>query len=137
MKRSELRPDPEKVRAFVQRGRESSARSLAGRRAISPASFDQRRKVRPLACLNCGAERGERVTVDAAHVIPRSLGGCDSADCVVPLCRRADGSGCHREYDEGRLELLPLLTWSEQAHAVSHVGIAAALRQTTKGSDDG
>lgn len=51
-----------------------------------------------------------------AHLAPRSLGGFDHPDCVVPLC-------ClhHRAYDTGRLELRPDLEprWrAEVAHAV-------------------
>ena len=40
-----------------------------------------------------------------AHVVPRSLGGCDDALCVVALCR-----DCHRRYDRGALDLVP--SWS-------------------------
>ena len=64
--------------------------------------------------------------VDAAHVTPRAIGGCDHEDCVIGL-RRAD----HRMYDAGRLDILPYLTLAEQAHAVSHLGILGALRRTT------
>ena len=39
-----------------------------------------------------------------AHLAPRSLGGCDDPDCVVPLCWMH-----HRAYDTGRLDLLPHL----------------------------
>jgi hypothetical protein len=62
-------------------------------------------------------------------VIPRSLGGCDEPDCVVPLCRRH-----HRAYDHGELDLLPHLEphWRpELAHAVVHVGVVGALRRIT------
>jgi hypothetical protein len=38
------------------------------------------------------------------NVVPRSLGGCDHPDCIVPLDRR-----CHRAYDRGELDLLPHL----------------------------
>ena len=67
--------------------------------------------------------------VDPAHVIPRSLGGCNRLDCVVPLCREH-----HRAYDTGRLDLLRYLepNWRrELAHAVEHAGLLGALRRLT------
>lgn len=64
--------------------------------------------------------------VDPAHVIPRSLGGCNHEDCTVGLPRRV-----HRAYDRGEVDLLPYLSHDEQAHAVSHVGILSALKITT------
>ena len=74
-------------------------------------------------CVVCGAEHG----IDAAHLIPKSPGGCGDALCVTALCRR-----CHRAYDAGRLDLLPYLEpeWRAQiAHAVGHVGMIGALRR--------
>ena len=71
----------------------------AAARPVSPASEAQRDKVAGLVCLVCG----ER-PVDPAHLVPRSLGGCDHPDCVVPLCRVH-----HRRYDRGQLDLLPYL----------------------------
>lgn len=88
------------------------------------ASAEQRAKVAGQACLVCG-----RSGVDPAHVIPRSLGGCDRPDCVVPLCREH-----HRAYDTGRLDLLSHLEphWQrELAHAVEHAGLLGALRRLT------
>ncbi len=63
---------------------------------------------------------------DPAHVVPRSHGGCDHEDCIVPLPRDV-----HNAYDRGEFDLLPYLTLSEQAHAVSHLGILGALKRTT------
>ena len=86
------------------------------------ASAAQRKAVHGRACIVCEAS-----PVDPAHVISRSLGGCDDALCVVPLDRE-----CHRDYDEGRLNLLPYLEpdWRAQlAHAVWHVGVVGALRR--------
>jgi predicted restriction endonuclease len=51
-----------------------------------------------VACVVCG----DRGAIDPAHLVPRSLGGCDEAACVVALCRRH-----HRAYDRGQLDLLP------------------------------
>ena len=61
------------------------------------------------------------------HLIPRSLGGCGDALCVVPACRR-----CHRAYDRGDLDLLPYLEpgcRAQLAHAVRHVRLIGALRR--------
>jgi hypothetical protein len=65
--------------------------------------------------------------VDPAHLVPRSLGGCDEPDCVVPLDRP-----CHRAYDRGELDLLPHLSRTiapELAHAVLHVGLLRLVRR--------
>lgn len=91
---------------------------------MSPASEAQRAKVADRPCLACG-----RRPVDPAHLVPRSLGGCDHPDCVVPLCRR-----CHRAFDERRLDLLvhlePRLR-AELAHAVGHLSLIALLERLT------
>lgn len=87
--------------------------------AASPA---QREAVRGRPCLVCAGE-----PVDPAHVVARSLGGCNHPDCVAPLCRR-----CHSAYDQGRLDLLPHLEPAfrvQLAHAVSHLGVLGALRR--------
>jgi CspA family cold shock protein len=87
------------------------------------ASEAQRMAVAGCCCIVCGTDK----RVDAAHVIPRSLGGCSHPLCVIPACRR-----CHRAYDAGELDLLPHLEpgWRPQlAHAVGHVGLIGALRR--------
>jgi len=76
------------------------------------------------SCLVCG-----RSDVDPAHLVPRSRGGCDHPECVVPLCRR-----CHRAFDDGRLDLLPYLEphrRAELAHALQHLGLLALLERLT------
>jgi hypothetical protein len=89
------------------------------------ASTEQRLKVAGLPCLVCG-----RTPVDPAHLVPRRLGGCDSTDCVVALCRTH-----HRLFDTGRLALAPYLVAElerELRHALTHVGcvqLEAALIQ--------
>jgi hypothetical protein len=91
------------------------------------ASPEQRAKVRDWSCLRCVRDERDGVKIDPAHVIPRSMGGCDHEDCVVPLCRE-----CHAWYDSGQLDLLPALQDSrsaELAHAVGHVGLIAALER--------
>lgn len=104
---------------------ESNPRNVPGaRRGISPASPSQRTKARSQTCLVCGAD-----TVDPAHLVARSLGGCDHEDCVVALCRTH-----HRAYDTGTLDLLPYLEPThrrELAHAVEHAGLIGALRKIT------
>ena len=90
------------------------------------ASEAQRAAVAGRACIVCGTTR----RIDPAHLIPRSLGGCGDALCVVPLCRAV----CHRAYDTGELDLLPHLepAWRAQlAHAVAHVGLIGALRRVS------
>lgn len=74
------------------------------------------------ACRVC-AKRGG---LEAAHIIPRSLGGTEHQDATLPLCR-----SCHTQYDSHTLDLLPVLTLSEQAYAVGLVGMASAWRIIT------
>jgi len=93
------------------------------RRAFAPASPAQRAKVAGRPCLVCN--RATRI--DPAHLVPRSLGGCDDALCVVALCRT-----CHRRYDSGELDLVAYLEprlRAEAAHAVEHLGLERALRR--------
>jgi hypothetical protein len=72
-------------------------------------------------CRSCG-----RFGVHPAHVVDRSLGGCDEALCVVALC-----PVCHRDYDLHTLDVLPLLSREEQGHAALHLGLIGALERTT------
>lgn len=59
----------------------------------------------------------ERAT-DAAHIVPRSLGGGMGEDDTVPLCRFH-----HQEFDHHRLDVLPHLTYAEQAAGVRVIGL--------------
>lgn len=106
-RKTALGTDPETDRAFQQRGRESSAKSLQDSarksardhghrvRAISPASDAQRTLVAEIGwCIACGHDALDYLGVDPAHIVPRSQGGCDSPLCVIPLCRR-----CHDRMD--------------------------------------
>lgn len=94
------------------------------RKGFTPASSEQREKVRRRGyCRGCG---GMDIPLDASHNVPRGLGGCDSEDCITPLCRR-----CHTAYEQGKLDVLPFLTLEEQAHAVWHLGIIGALERLT------
>jgi hypothetical protein len=90
------------------------------------ASPEQRCKVAALRCLVCG-----RSPVDPAHLVPQRLGGCNSADCVVPLCRTH-----HRLFDSGRLVLAAWLVpelEQELRHALTHVGCAELEAALTGG----
>jgi hypothetical protein len=103
-RKTATRPGPSRSRAVVATPRVA-------------ASAEQRRKVAGLGCVVCG-----RSPVDPAHVVPRRFGGCDSPDCVVPLCRTH-----HRLFDSGRLALVPYLrpeVERELRHALAHVGCA-------------
>ena len=93
------------------------------RRTFTPASAAQRAKVAGQRCLVCRAA----TRIDPAHLVPRGVGGCDDALCVVALCRC-----CHRRYDRGELDLVAYLEphhRAEAAHAVEHIGLAGALRR--------
>ncbi len=93
------------------------------------ASKAQRDKVRLMPCLACGhGDDGfgfeEETGVDPAHLWPRGKGGCDSPDCVIPLCRK-----CHRAFDQGELDLTARLAGSEawaveQAHPILEHGVS-------------
>lgn len=92
------------------------------RSPVGRATAQQRSKVQAEpGCRFC-----RRTPVDPAHVVSRARGGCDEPECVIALCREH-----HRQYDEGWLDVLPLLSKAEQAHAVGHVGIVAAYHHTT------
>jgi len=123
MKRTPLR------RRKRLRARKPLRRSKPLQRTASLAATDaQRAAVAGRPCIACGSEH----RIDPAHLIPRSLGGCGDALCVVALCRT-----CHRAYDGGRLDLLPHLepAWRAQvAHAVGHVGLMGALRRISPAS---
>lgn len=84
-----------------------------------------RRKVHGQPCRNCGS----RQQIDPAHTIPRSLGGRNLPESVIPLCRR-----CHDAQHRHELELLPLMKRDEQMEAVRVVGIARAYAYLTRGS---
>ena len=114
LRRTPLRPGP---------WRSSGVGQTNGRRAPFGASEAQREKIVGGACVVCRETKG----LTPAHLAPRSLGGCDHPECVVPLCWTH-----HRAYDTGRLELLPHLEpqWrAEVAHAVTHLGLAGAVRR--------
>ena len=98
-----------------------------GPRRPGAASDAQRAKIIGGACVICQQTKA----ITPAHLAPRSLGGCDHPDCVVPMCWLH-----HRAYDTGRLDLLPHLEprfRAEIAHAVGHLGLISAYRRLTGG----
>jgi hypothetical protein len=118
LRRTPLRPGP---------WRKPDGAATNGERAPFGASEAQRGKIVGGACVVCLQTKG----ITPAHLAPRSLGGCDHPDCVVPLCWTH-----HRAYDTGRLELLPHLEpqcRAEIAHAVSHLGLIGTVRRLAPG----
>jgi hypothetical protein len=91
---------------------------------------EQRERVRDLACIVCGRHAG---SCHPAHVIDRGLTSVDAADdvrAVVPLCPGLDG--CHRAYDDGKLDLSPYLEprWRDtQEWAAGAIGLFRAARR--------
>lgn len=66
---------------------------------------------------------------EAAHIVPRrhdDQKGIVPAVSIVPLC-----TDCHRAFDLGRLDLLPMLTNAEQSAAVAKLGLLRAWRRIT------
>jgi hypothetical protein len=114
-------------RAPIRRGRPlrpgagpPRRRAPLERRTLAPASAPQRDAVRDVPCIVCGA----RTSIDPAHLVPRTMGGCDHALCVVALCRTH-----HRAYDRGRLDLVAFLEPRYRArvtHAVAQLGLVGA-----------
>lgn len=156
MKRSELKPNPERVREFQERGRRSSAESLERSRgplglsghlkvqsdglvaetrkkkrpSFTPASKAQRAKVRDEGCAMYRYDLGCIGAVQPAHVVARSKGGCDAADCVLALCEFH-----HRQFDDGHLDLLRVVSASwplfraECQHALEHLNPVELVEQ--------
>ncbi len=103
-------PEPKPRAQLVTRAPSQPKR----RRPISEASPAQRAKRAAGASIVSGETQG----LDAAHLCPRGLGGCDDELCVVPLTRAE-----HRAFDSGDLDLLPYLVpryADELAHALVH-----------------
>lgn len=105
--------------------RTAALRRTAGMRrgAGFAASTAQRQKVARQYCIACCGS-----PVDPAHLCPRAHLGCADPRCVIPLCRR-----CHREYDAGRLDLLPYFASfrTEFQHALEHLDPLRLLHVVT------
>jgi hypothetical protein len=114
---------------------ERKARPHSPKPSFTPASKAQREKVRDARCLVTGQDRFE-ATIDFAHLWPRSKGGCDDPLCGVPLVRMV-----HRDFDDGKFDLLPYLRPSgdhrrflpELQHMVEHADgdLVAVLERLT------
>ena len=94
------------------------------RSRVSPASEAQRATVPGKSCLVCGGR-----PVDPAHVVPRSLGGCDDPTASFPWTGAATGP-----MTGGELDLLPHLEphfRAELAHALTHLPLIRLLRRLT------
>lgn len=79
-------------------------------------------------CRSCGVNDRE-ARLEAAHLVPRSRvapGPGENPHNIVPLCR-----GCHIRFDAGALDLLPHLSFVEQAFMVALVGLEEAYRRAT------
>ena len=89
------------------------------RRAVSPASKEQRLKVATATCAFCGRPG----PCDPAHLTSRAQGGCDDPLCVIPLCRL-----CHTWFDTGQIDMegvLALEKWrDERGHMAWHAPFA-------------
>lgn len=77
-------------------------------------------------CRSCGVPDSIH-GLDASHVIPKSLGGKNNYDSVVPLCRACH----HAQHHDRDFEFLRLLTRDEQVEAVRAIGLARAYRYLT------
>jgi len=103
------------------------------------------KKQREGRCRVCG----KQTTLQSAHTVGREHDGStieslsvidpDHPDApdpgtlvrardIVPLCRDH-----HTAYDARQLDLLPHLSYDEQAAAVEHLGIVRALKRLTSG----
>ena len=113
--------------AECARGKRSAIQTK--RKPVSVASKEQAAKRRAGVSIVSGAREG----LDAAHLCPRGLGGCDHEDCTVPLTREE-----HRAFDAGELDLLRYLVpghVDEIAHALQHYrGDVPALLERLTGS---
>ena len=102
---------------------------------ISKASPAQHDKVElQLVCLGCGVE-ASLVPLDAAHLWPRGMGGCDDALCTIGLCR-----ACHKDQEAGKppADLYPNLIpryAAEIGHMVAHANgdLITCLERLTGG----
>jgi hypothetical protein len=100
---------PKRLSVVRVSGQPKRKRSLGA----STAQVAKRRRLG--ACIVTGATEG----IDSAHLWDRSLGGCDSKHCVVPLRR-----DIHEAYDRHEFDLLPYLIAhgcvTELQHALAH-----------------
>ena len=76
-------------------------------------------------CRVCGVGQSSVEPLEAAHVWPRSLGGTQDPNGIVPLCQR-----CHGQFDAHHLNLGHVLTTDEQVELVRQCGsLGLAMRR--------
>lgn len=118
------RKSPLRARATLDRSSELFRSTAPKRTNGFAASPEQREKVKGRVCLNCAGGP----PCDPAHLTSRGAGGCTHPDCVVPLCRV-----CHREFDEGRLDLESVIALPdhavERAHMALHGSFALCIKR--------
>ena len=81
-------------------------------------------------CRCCGVPE-EIHPLDPAHTVAKSIGGKDTYNSVIPLCR-----ACHDAQHRHEIDLLPLMTREEQVEAVRAIGLARAYRYLTNDRRD-
>lgn len=98
--------------------------------SFTPASTEQRAKVKGQPCIVLKEDDPCSGPVQPAHVIDRSLGGDDHEACVVPLCEKH-----HDAYDNARtlsiLEFMEPRYREEIQYAVGLLGLVRALERLT------
>lgn len=85
-------------------------------------------------CRACGASD----RLEAAHTAGQKHDPPDGrvrAVDIIPLCGQLSRNRCHPLYDAHELNILPLLSYAEQAAVVEHLGIDRALHRLTSGQN--
>ena len=114
---------PLRRRAPLRAGRPLRRTDAAATNTAMAASDEQRAAVAGRPCIVCGSEH----RVDPAHLVPKSMGGCEAGARSSPCVARATepttpaSSTCCRTSSR--------LWRAELAHAVGHLGLIGALRR--------
>lgn len=111
--------------------REHAFSSKLKRTPLGRCTSEQRERVANQVCVVCGGNFGQ---CEPAHLVPRghpkmSEHAANDVRAIVPLC--PGPMGCHRLFDEGKIDLLPYLepAWRDsQEWAAGAVGLASAVR---------
>lgn len=127
LKRTELSRVSERKREEKPQAISTLTRSTP----LGHCTDEQKARVAEAACAVC---RGHAGFCTPAHVVPRghpkmSDEAADDPRAVVPLCL-----SCHREFDEGAIDLTAYLEPAyrdSQEWAAGAVGLASALRSIT------
>lgn len=106
--------------------RKPKGNSLSKAGQVGHATDAQRTEIASAACVHCHKHAG---ACHPAHLIPRAVTSQEAANdqrMTIPLC-----PVCHREYDEGKIDLSAGLEphWRDAVEcAVGAVGLWSALR---------